>query len=125
MDKTTEKEKVIGIDRIEEILANNLERRKVSMLENHTQTVVVFVILCVLSWVGYSILESDKTAHKTSVSLEVLRNDVSHIKAVVDKAASTYVPKTEFAISINQLNKDISETKMRVGVLEQKAGGSK
>jgi hypothetical protein len=123
MDKTAEE--VVGIDRIEAILANNLERRRANMFENHAQTVVVFVMLGVLSWVGYSILQADDDRHKTNITLEVLKNDVSYIKAVVDKAASMYVPKTEFAISIEQITEDMKETKDRVSVLEQKIGGRK
>jgi len=123
MDNTTE-EKFVSIDRIEEILASNLERRKVGMFENHAQTVVVFVMLGVLSWVGYSILEADKTTHKTNISLEVLKNDVSHIKSVVDKAASTYLPISEFTISVRQLQKDIAETKARVNILENNSSSN-
>ena len=115
MDKTTETK----IERIEDILATHLERRKDTMLENHAQTVNVFVILGVLSWVGYSILQTGEQIAKQNVSMEVMKNDISYMKTALDKASSTHVNQTEFQISTEQLRKEVSDTKARLRLLEQ------
>ncbi len=115
MDKSSEETK---IERIEEILAGHLERRNDTMLENHAQTVIVFVILAVLSWVGYSILLQTETSNKTNISLEVLKNDVSYMKAALDKASSTHVNITEFRIANASVQKELADTKARVRLLE-------
>ncbi len=115
MDKTTETK----IERIEDILATHLERRKDTMLENHAQTVIVFVILGVLSWVGYSILQTGEQIAKQNVSMEVMKNDISYMKTALDKASSTHVNQTEFQISTEQLRKEVSDTKARLRLLEQ------
>lgn len=110
------------IDRIEEILANQLAGRSKTMLENHAQTVIVFVILGVLSWVGYSILQNSKMLNQTNVSMEVMKNDINYMKTSLDKASSNYVSKNEFRISAHQLQKDLAETKARLRLLEDTSG---
>ena len=110
------------MNRVEEILANQLERRAGTMLENHTQTVIVFVILAVLSWVGYSILESGKSVNDLSVSIEVLKTDVKYMKTALDKASSNHVNINEFRISTNALQKEVSDSKARIRLLEQRSG---
>ena len=119
MDKSPEE---IKIDRIEEILASHIERRSETMLENHAQTVIVFVILGVLSWVGYSILQTGEKIAQTNVSIEVLKNDVSYMKTALDKAASNHVSKNEFNIQTGQMQNDLADTKARLRLLEQNSG---
>ena len=110
------------MERVEEILAAHVERRNTTMLENHAQTVIVFVILAVLSWVGYSILETGKSINDTNVSIEVLKNDVKYMKTALDKAASSHVHISEFRISTNALQKEVSDSKARIRLLEQRSG---
>lgn len=112
----------IKLARIEEILASHIERRNDTMLENHAQTIVVFVILAVLSWVGYSILQQTIVSNKTNVSLEVLKNDVSYMKAALDKASSTHVHKNEFNVATNEMQKDIADNKARLRLIERNTG---
>lgn len=102
------------LERVEEILANRLERRTTSMLENHFQTLIVFIILGVMSWVGYSI-------NQTNVSVEVLKNDVSYMKAALDKASSTHVNINEYIIAKEAMQKEVSDAKARIRLLEQKS----
>ena len=118
MDKTTEEK----LSRVEEILANQIERRNDTMLENHAQTVIVFVILGVLSWVGYSILQTGDKIAEQNVSMEILKNDVKYMKSALDKAASNHVSNTEFRVYSEQLRKELSDTKARVRLLEKKSG---
>lgn len=122
MDNGNKTNEELKLERIEEVLATHLERRKDTMLENHAQTVIVFVILGVLSWVGYSILQTGDKIAQTNISIEVLKNDVSYMKAALDKTASSYVQLNEYNISTGQLRNDISETKARVRLLEQSNG---
>ena len=110
------------MERVEEILATHVERRNTTMLENHAQTIIVFVILAVLSWVGYSILETGKSINDTNVSIEVLKVDVKYMKTALDKAASTHVNINEFRISTHALQKEVSDSKARIRLLEQNAG---
>lgn len=118
MAKTTEEK----VKRVEEILANQIERRNDTMLENHAQTVIVFVILGVLSWVGYSILQTGDKIAAQNVSMEVLKNDVGYLKSAFDKASSSHVNKTEFQIYTKQLQKEVSDTKARLRILERESG---
>ena len=106
------------IERIEEILSSQLERRNANMLENHAQTIVVFVILAVLSWVGYSILLQTDVSNKTNVTLEVLKNDVAYMKEAIDKASNTLVSKNEFSASNSQMQKDIADNRARLRLIE-------
>lgn len=101
--------------RIEALLNNHSKGRQKTMLETHAQTIVVFILLGVMSWVGYSVLE-------TNVSMEVLKNDVSHMKESLDKATSTHVNINEYRISKENMQKDLSDTKARLRLLEQSNG---
>lgn len=114
-NKTPENKRV---ERIEEILSSQLERRNANMLENHAQTIVVFVILAVLSWVGYSILLQTDVSNKTNVTLEVLKNDVAYMKEALDKASNTLVSKNEFSVSNSQMQKDIADNRARLRLIE-------
>lgn len=110
------------LERVEKILASQVERRNNTMLENHAQTVIVFVILGVLSWVGYSILQTADKIAEQNVSMQVMKNDVQYMKEAFDKASSSHVDETEFRLYTEQLRNELSDTKARVRILEKSTG---
>lgn len=112
---TSDLDEAERLARIEALLNSQKAGRKKTMLETHAQTIVVFVLLGVMSWVGYSVLE-------TNVSIEVLKNDVSHMKEALDKATSTHVNINEYLIAKENMQKDLSDTKARLRVLELQTG---
>jgi len=107
-----------SIERLAQVLTEGLDRRKSSVMENHAQTIIVFVILAILSWVGYSILETGREFQATNVSIGVIKNDMAHMKTTLDKAATNYVTTTEYRITTNAMQADIAEVKARMGHLE-------
>jgi predicted negative regulator of RcsB-dependent stress response len=113
---TTDSER---IEHLEHFVETQVERRKSGVMENHAQTIIVFVILGVLSWVGYSIMETSKEVTQTNTSIAVMKSDMQHMKNTLDQAASRYVTLVEYNISKNELNKDLAELKARVTHIEQ------
>lgn len=107
------------LEYLENFVETQMERRKTSVMENHAQTLIVFVILGVLSWVGYSIIQTGKEVSTTNTSIAVMKSDMSHMKQVLDQAATRYVTNLEFSISSKETQKDIAEIKARVTHVEQ------
>ena len=109
------------IDELEHRITEHLDkdRRKTGVMENHAQTIIVFVILAVLSWVGYSILETSKEFSVMSTSIAVMKTDMSHMKQTLDKAANNYVTKVEYSISTLKMGDDIDDLKKRVEKIEE------
>jgi predicted negative regulator of RcsB-dependent stress response len=111
-----------SIEQLAQVLADGLDRRKTTVMENHAQTIIVFVILAVLSWVGYSILQTGKEFTNTNIAIGIIKNDMAHMKTTLDKAASNYVTITEYRITNNAMQTDIAEVKAQVKQLESKPG---
>lgn len=109
---------------LEQAITNRLERRKVGIMERHAQTIIVFVILAVLSWVGYSILETGRDINVTNTSIAVMQTDMAHMKETLDTAASQYISKVEYTITKNEITKDILEIKTRLLQLEKEFAGN-
>lgn len=97
---------------VEQLLITTTERQNSSMLEKHAQTVIVFVILGVLSWVGYSML-------KANVSIEVLKNDMTYMKNSIDKVTNNYVTTIEFHNTAAAHKQNLIGLESRVRTLEE------
>lgn len=109
---------------IEHAINTQLERRKTGIMERHAQTIIVFIILAVLSWVGYSILQTSREISLTNISIAVMQADLAHMKTTLDKAASNYVTNVEYTITKNETAKDILELKTRLLALEKEFAGN-
>lgn len=112
-------------ERIEEAVQNHLNRRKTGVMETHAQTIIVFVILAILSWVGYSIIQTGKDFSVMNTSIAVMQSDMSHMKETLDRAANNYVTKVEYTVSITKLEDEVSNLKKRVNELEDNTNHKK
>ena len=105
-------------ERLEEMVADHIERRKTGVMENHAQTIIVFVILAILSWVGYSIIQTGKDFSVMNTSLAVMKSDMTHMKETLDRAANNYVTKVEYSVAKSKMEGEIENLKKRVTALE-------
>lgn len=55
-------------------MSNHPERRESNIIENHVQTIISFIVLCTLGWVG-------TTVQKNTALLSDLKTDVAIMKA--------------------------------------------
>lgn len=108
------------LDVIEEFLNTQVERRSRGVMENHAQTIIVFVILGVLSWVGYSIMQTAKEINTTNTSIAVMKADMSYMKNALDQASQRYVTLIEYNLGTTEIHKDLAEIRGKLDQIEKR-----
>lgn len=88
-------------------------------METHAQTIIVFVILAILSWVGFSILQTGKEIAVTNTSIAVMKTDMAYLKNSLEQSNSKYVTTLEYTVAKNEIQKDILELKAQILQLEK------
>lgn len=118
------------LEKIHTLLEKKIEKRSNTVMENHAQTIVVFLILCLLGWVGYSILELTSKSEATNLVLtqqlaetksdiKILSHDMQYLRSTMDKAASNHVTVAEFVATRDNCRKDLDSIDRRIKDLEK------
>lgn len=87
-----------------------------SIFERHLQTIIGFVVVAVMGWVGYNVNESAKKIVALDVKFESMQNQIDDIE---DGTRNRYT-KTDATRDFELRDNNISSLLLRIDRLEQR-----